>query len=91
MLLGHQERIRSEIVNFLAETLDEQEQSRCVITPDGWKLVLSDVDKCQLFDLNNDPGETTNLFYSGKHEKMILDLRGKIYAWQESVGDDVKI
>lgn len=67
------------------------EKTRAIVSPDGWKLCLSDVDKCQLFDLNNDPLETTNLFDSGKHDDIIKRLTAKIHAWQKSVGDDIKV
>lgn len=64
---------------------------RTVITPDGWKLCLSDLDKSQLFNLNEDPWETTNLF--GKHEfaSIVRRLAEKIHRWQEKVGDTVKL
>jgi arylsulfatase A-like enzyme len=65
--------------------------TRTVISPDGWKLCLSDVDKCQLFNLQEDPGETTNLFDSGRYGNIISRLRSKIYKWQETVGDKAKI
>ncbi|MCX8036939.1 MAG: sulfatase-like hydrolase/transferase [Candidatus Sumerlaeia bacterium] len=64
---------------------------RTVIAPDGWKLCLSDRDKCQLFDLNRDPYETTNLFDSGRHEDVIRRLRQKIVAWQKRVNDPVTV
>jgi arylsulfatase A-like enzyme len=65
----------------------ENESSRAVISPDGWKLCLSDVDKCQLFNLNDDPGETANLFDSGRHKDVIARLTKKIHQWQETVND----
>jgi len=69
----------------------ENEHSRAVISPDGWKLCLSDVDKSQLFNLRDDPGETTNLFDSTRHRDVISRLTGKIRQWQESVHDKVKV
>ncbi len=65
--------------------------TRTIISPDGWKLCLSDVDKCQLFNLKEDPGETTNLFDSGRYGNIISRLRSKIYKWQETVDDKVKV
>ena len=67
------------------------ERSRAVISPDGWKLCLSDADKSQLFNLQKDPGETTNLFDSGLHRDVISRLTRKIHEWQESVQDEVKV
>jgi arylsulfatase A-like enzyme len=68
-----------------------QERTRAVVTPDGWKLCLSDRDKCQLFNLSKDPLETTNLFDSGRHQDVIKRLTKKIHGWQQSVGDEVEV
>ena len=64
---------------------------RTVITPNGWKLCLNDRDKCQLFNLNKDPGETTNLFYKCGYREIIGTLTERIQTWQKSVGDTVSI
>ncbi len=67
------------------------ESTRTVITPDGWKLCLSDRDKCQLFSLKDDPGETRNLFDSGRHPDVIKRLTKKIRQWQERNNDKVQL
>ena len=69
----------------------KNESTRAVISPDGWKLCLSDVDKSQLFNLNDDPGETKNLFDSGLHKDIILRLTKKIHRWQNEVKDTVDV
>ena len=58
---------------------------RTVVSPDGWKLCLFREDHCQLFNLSEDPGETTNLFDSGKHDDVIARLTERIRSWQESI------
>ena len=68
-----------------------EEHTRAVVSPDGWKLCLSDLDKCQLFNLRADPCERTNLFDSGLHEDVISRLTGEVHAWQESVEDRVEV
>jgi arylsulfatase A-like enzyme len=68
-----------------------KEHTRTVVSPDGWKLCLSDRDKCQLFNLNDDPGETKNLFDSPKHRDVIRRLTEKIRQWQRASGDEVKV
>jgi arylsulfatase A-like enzyme len=68
-----------------------REHARTCVSPDGWKLCLSDLDKSQLFDLNRDPGETTNLFDSGLHGNVIRRLTERIHRWQASVGDEVVV
>ncbi|MCG3197898.1 MAG: Multifunctional alkaline phosphatase superfamily protein PehA [bacterium] len=68
-----------------------ESQSRTVISPDGWKLVLSRGDKSQLFNLTEDPGETTNLFDSRKHAEVISRLTARIRAWQAKVNDTLEV
>jgi arylsulfatase A-like enzyme len=69
----------------------ENDHSRAVISPDGWKLCLSDSDRSQLFDLSNDPGETVNLFDSAANRDIVGRLTSAIYRWQESVGDTIEV
>jgi arylsulfatase A-like enzyme len=64
---------------------------RTVVSPDGWKLCLSDLDKNQLFNLREDPLETENLYGSEAHKDVTLDLRKRIALWQERTGDTAKI
>lgn len=61
--------------------------TRTVISPEGWKLCLNDQDKNQLFDLNEDPWETTNLFYTGQYQAVIDKMKARIHEWQERVKD----
>ena len=65
--------------------------TRTVISPGGWKLCLSDQDHSQLFNLNEDPAETRNLFYTDAHKDIVTSLTKKIHAWQERVKDRVTI
>jgi len=64
---------------------------RTVVSPDGWKLCLADRDKHQLFNLQKDPWETTNLYYTGQHGEVITRLRDRIHTWQEKVKDHIKV
>ena len=66
-------------------------QWRMAVSPDGWKLCLCDRDKSQLYNLKDDPYETTNLFDSGKHQDVIDRLSKKIHGWQGEVGDTVEV
>jgi len=68
-----------------------QAHIRTIIAPDGWKLCLSNADKSQLFNLREDPYETTNLFDSGKHQEVIGRLTDSIHRWQDEVGDTVRV
>jgi arylsulfatase A-like enzyme len=78
---------------FAAEPIRQAMRShtRTVISQDGWKLCLSTGDKHQLFDLNKDPGETHNLFYTGQHREIIRELTQEIQAWQREVKDGVAV
>lgn len=60
---------------------------RTVISPDGWKLCLSDKDKNQLYNLNRDSLETTNLYYNPIYKKEVTDLYDRIKEWQVETGD----
>lgn len=64
---------------------------RTVISPDGWKLTLSNRDRNQLFNLREDPDECNNLYYSGTCEKQIDRLWRKIRRWQKQNGDSLKL
>jgi arylsulfatase A-like enzyme len=64
--------------------------TRTAVSQDGWKLCLNDADKHQLFDLNADPWETRNLFYTGKHRDVIDQLTRAIHDWQTRTKDQVK-
>lgn len=60
---------------------------RTVISPDGWKLSLSDHDNNQLFDLNKDPRETQNLYYTDGYADVTHRLTESIVNWQQDVND----
>jgi len=69
----------------------QNEHSRAVITPDGWKLCLSDIDKSQLFNVREDPGETINLFDSSQRQHIIRRLMRRIHEWQNRVNDEIEV
>lgn len=50
-------------------------------------MALNDKDNSQLFNLNNDPLETTNLFYDIHYEKKIKKLTKKLKKWQNKTDD----
>ena len=60
---------------------------RVIITSDGWKLNLAVGDFCELYKLNDDPHETTNLFYDEQHGEIAVDLARRIRTWQERNDD----
>ncbi|HCL27300.1 MAG TPA: hypothetical protein DIC52_02555, partial [Candidatus Latescibacteria bacterium] len=60
---------------------------RSVVTSDRWKLTLCAVDQGELFDLNTDPAETTNLFDRPEHRDRVRWMAARLRLWQEEVGD----
>jgi choline-sulfatase len=72
-------------------TPPEGPRERTVITPDGFKLVLSDKDNCMLFDRNRDPLELNNLYGTTEHAQVVRRLRERIAAWQKKSGDTMPL
>ncbi len=64
---------------------------RSVITSDRWKLNLSNVDTCELYDLNTDPCEQTNRYVDSDVQDRVENMKGRIKDWQESVDDTVAL
>lgn len=60
---------------------------RSVVSAEGWKLNLSISDRCELYDLNTDPGEMHNLFDNREQRGRIRDLLDRIRQWQAQTGD----
>ena len=67
------------------------ETTRAVVSPDGWKLCLRDLDKNELYNLRDDPFELHNLYPRSEFKDVVTRLSGQIYAWQESVSDTAKV
>lgn len=68
-----------------------RESTRCIVSPDGWKLCLRDRDKNELYNLRDDPAEERNLFYDIANRHVVKDLRFQICRWQEQVGDKIRV
>lgn len=64
---------------------------RTVLTPDGWKLALSDKDNCLLFDRSKDPLELENLSDQPSHARTVKSLRARIAAGQERAGGSMAL
>ncbi len=78
---------KEELLNVVSQRI------RCIVTKDGWKLVLSekDKDKCQLYNLNNDAMELNNLYYTEKYKEKIIELQNKLLQWQKEHNDTVEL
>tara|TARA_Y100000588_G_scaffold91114_1_gene98336 strand:- start:2857 stop:3813 length:957 start_codon:yes stop_codon:yes gene_type:complete len=56
-----------------------------------WKLNLCATDKCELYNLREDPHELTNLIDSPDHQDTVRLLSTKIRTWQYKTNDHVPI
>src|SRR5438876_5433067 len=68
-----------------------EESTRIVVSPGGWKLWLRDKDLSELYNLNDDPSETNNLYLNRQYASVIARLAGEIHGWQESANDKLKL
>ncbi|PYK89212.1 MAG: hypothetical protein DME35_09315, partial [Verrucomicrobia bacterium] len=62
-----------------------------LISPDGWKLSLRDKDLNELYNLNEDPLETRNLYYDGQYAAVISRCSDGIRRWQQATNDKLKL
>ncbi|MBL9214513.1 MAG: sulfatase-like hydrolase/transferase, partial [Opitutaceae bacterium] len=60
---------------------------RSRVTSDGYKLNLYHDDQPELFDLNRDPGELTNLAAQPTHRDRVRRLTDEVRAWQQATRD----
>ena len=75
--------------DIFAETdYREYTYKRCIVTPDGWKLIytLEDNSK-ELYHLPTDPGETKNLVHEEKQRAE--NLKQTLFAHYRSIGRDL--
>ncbi|MDA0347903.1 MAG: sulfatase-like hydrolase/transferase [Verrucomicrobia bacterium] len=65
--------------------------TRAVVSPEGYKLCLSDKDKSQLYDLNKDPGETQNVYSQRDYASRVSSMTRELESWQESIEDPIEV
>jgi arylsulfatase A-like enzyme len=64
---------------------------RTIVTPGGWKFSCSPLGCHELYNLGDDPLETTNLAPRTEHKRRMAELAARLRAWQERTGDAVKL
>ncbi len=64
---------------------------RSLVSPDGFKLNLAAHDQCELYDLNADPYEATNLFDDPRHQGRIGQMAARVRQWQMQTNDSVAV
>jgi len=67
-----------------------EESTRTVVSPDGWKLCLRDMDLNELYNLKDDPFETRNLYSDAQYASVVSRLSDEISQWQETTSDELK-
>ncbi|MEM7108670.1 MAG: sulfatase-like hydrolase/transferase [Bacteroidota bacterium] len=65
-------------------------QVRTAVTSDGWKLIWNNTHQSQLFNLNKDREELTNLYQDPAYTKQIEVLEDQILTWQNETNDKYK-
>ncbi len=68
-----------------------EESTRAIVTSDGWKFCLRDKDLNELYNLNDDPLETHNLYADRQYAPVVSRLADEIHRWQESSHDKLKV
>jgi arylsulfatase A-like enzyme len=68
-----------------------EESTRALVAPDGWKLCLRDKDLNELYNLNEDPFETRNLYSDAQYASVVSRFTSEIYRWQEGTNDSLKL
>ena len=66
-------------------------QHRVLISHDGWKLILSQEMRGELYDLNSDPFEETNRFDEPQSRPRIIDMMERLRTWQSENGDTLDL
>ncbi len=68
-----------------------EESTRAIVTSDGWKLCLRDKDLNELYNLNDDPLETRNLYADRQYAPVVSRLADEIHRWQDSAKDKLRL
>jgi hypothetical protein len=68
-----------------------EESTRTLVSPEGWKLCLRDKDSNELYNLNEDPFETRNLYPDPQYASVVSRFTTEIYRWQEATNDKLKL
>ncbi|HUU22175.1 MAG TPA: sulfatase/phosphatase domain-containing protein, partial [Phycisphaerae bacterium] len=76
------------IAGWDAYSADVTDPVRTAIGPDGWKLTWSPAGSHELYNLNDDPGETVNLIGRAGTAEVTGRLADSIRRWQGATDDD---
>ncbi len=68
-----------------------QDPVRTIVTAEGWKFNCSPSGEHELYNLRDDPLETTNLARASGRRPVLARLAGAIRRWQGRTGDSVEL
>ena len=63
---------------------------RMLVSDDGWKFIFSPGDYDELYDLNADPDELTNLADSNEHAEVLARMRAALMAQTANYNDPLR-
>lgn len=78
------------IIEWNSESHPE-EDGRSIVTPDGWKLNRYRDGFQELYNLNADPGELSNLARDPAHSARVRTLSDELAAWQARTRDTLPL
>jgi arylsulfatase A-like enzyme len=64
---------------------------RSMVSGDRWKLNVSLADTCELYDLNSDPLELTNLYDQPEFAGRVAEMTDRMREWQARTGDELEL
>src|SRR5262249_28694739 len=68
-----------------------EESTRTLVSADGWKLCLRDKDLNELYNLNEDPFETRNLYSDSQYAAVVSRFTTEIHRWQNTTNDKLNL
>jgi arylsulfatase A-like enzyme len=75
---------REELIRVIQDPL------RTIVTPDRWKYSHSQIGMHELYDLNKDPYETTNLYHHPENHSRVNEMKKAIIRWQKQTSDIIQ-
>lgn len=87
LLAGHQETVRQAAFGYDQAEYSGGHSYQSMIRTGPWKLVQPGCTPAELYHMDDDPWETTNLAPAGRHRDVIRDLQERLLRWHvESAG-----
>lgn len=84
---------RSAYYQYFEYPLWHNVQPHYGVRTERYKLIhfYYDIDKWELYDLQNDPDELDNLYYDSEYADVVKRLEGELEKWQRVYGDTLSL